>query len=199
MKKNREKARIDIDLTSMLDVIFIILIVVMCNAQFTATSAQQSADANQAENDEMQLTIDDLTEENEITKREYEETKNLLDTYVEQENQIENVNTEVAFVTLHADYDNSDPTVRHFRLLTDESTVIDNIEITPETEQKAFDELSEKLAAYLAENENKPVLMTLSDEQILYRDYIKLYEMLQNIDTRNLFIEETSESGESEE
>lgn len=199
MKRNRDKARIDIDLTSMLDVIFIILIVVMCSAQFTAVSAQQAAEESMAEDDERQAAYEELVNENEDVKREYEEVKEQLDTFEEHKEMLENVNTEVAFVTLHADYDTADPKVRHFRLVKGDAAVIDNIEVTPENEEKAFEELLDKLSAYLSENEDKPVLMTLSDEQILYRDYNKLYEMLQGIDTRNLFIEETSESGESEE
>lgn len=223
MKSKRNAGKnntIEIDLTSMLDVIFIILMVVMCNVSLGKVSAE-----------EIQVKLDQ-------TQTELDAAKADIQTYETLNEAQENVTTDVAFVVLYADYDSTDPTTRHVRLLrkspgtvltdsespgtvlTDSdsasgspdqtamnttsaetpdqtgtespsseaadqtmvNTDFTEITLTPGADgADAFAEIQNELEAYITANSEIPVLLTVNDEQILYRDWEKLQALLDEL------------------
>jgi biopolymer transport protein ExbD len=168
-RRNTDKFNIDLDLTSMLDVIFIILMVVMTsqllnNAKETATARELSAELEAAKADnkayEMQLQ------------------------------NMENPEKLVSFVTLYANFESADPKTRHIKLLLGEETAIDDIKLPPDNEETAYKDFGDKLASFLDDHNDTPVLLTLDDSNILYRDHVRMEEILASLKDAhpNLFI-----------
>ncbi len=171
-KKKQDKFHIDLDLTSMLDVIFIILMVVMCQLRFDAKSEAQN--------------IEELTAE----LAEAEET---ADMYKSQLEAIENEDKEVAFLMVRAKFDANDPALRTISMFRDtETSLMDDITIRPDNEDEGFGNFEKKLDEYLvsADAENMPVLLTLIDDRILYRDHVRISAILDELKEAhpNLFI-----------
>ncbi len=163
MKKDKQdKFKIDLDLTSMLDVIFIVLMVVMCRLNFEDTRGQ----------------------------KELEEARDRAVLYEQQLSSIENEDALVSFVTLSVEFESADPKTRHIRMLTGENAVMEDTVITPEGEEEGFTRLSEELETVLSEDGERPVLLTLYEDRILYRDQVRVTKLLDGLkeDHPNLFI-----------
>ena len=175
-RRNSDKFNIDLDLTSMLDVIFIILMVVMTsqllnNAKETATAQELSAEleAAQADNKTYEMRLKDM----------------------------ENPDDRVAFVTLYANFEAADPKTRHIKLLLGEDVAIEDLKLTPDNEDKIYEDFSKRLETYLEGYPDSPVLLTLDDSNILYRDHVRMEELLASVKEAhsNLYIR-YSESGD---
>ena len=189
MKKDkREKNRIDLDLTSMLDVIFIILIVVMCQLSINASnkdreseSKQNTIDAMQTENVDLHTEIESLKEENV-----------LYETHL---SNMENEEHLVSFITLSAEYETADPSIRHIRLLSGEDTKIEDMIIEEETKSDKFKELEIILSELIETDTDVPVLLTLYEDRILYRDQTRIMQILDDLreDNSNLFVRHAGE------
>ncbi|SCX93153.1 hypothetical protein SAMN02910292_00514 [Lachnospiraceae bacterium XBB2008] len=176
-KRNKQNKGIDIDLTSMLDVIFIILMVVMCRVSLGGTTEKA------------------LNEQLKETQAQLDEAQAKLETYEASSQTAEELAAEVAIMTLQAGYSDTDPTTRKVNLLrtaADGSTDrnIEEITITPENESSAYQEIRSELEQFLTDNSGVPVLLSISDEHILYRDYVSLKETLDQIGEEhdNLYI-----------
>lgn len=185
MKKSVKKGQnsIDIDLTSMLDVIFIILMVVMCNVTLGQTKAEE------------------IREQLETAQSELDEVQADLETYEQLVDTESNIESEVAIISLHADYDINDPTTRSVRLLrrvdrdgNEKEAEFTAVTLTPSNDGKdaGFEEIRSSLETFLNANSEIPVLLRIDDEQILYRDWMTLNEILGELQTehRNLFVTE---------
>ncbi len=142
MKKSfSSKGKINIDLTSLLDVIFLVLMVVMCYQKINGTRAEAAPP---------EIVV----------------------------NTVDGVKNVVLYVT----YDDSDITSRHIYLKRDaESDEIQDIVITPETEEASYSAFETKLKEYLSANSMMPVLVTIDDSRILYRDAVRMTELLGSI------------------
>ncbi len=161
-RKTFDKINIALDLTSLLDVIFLVLMVVMCSSH------------------------NNVNEINEVQK-DLEEAKSTIEMYEAHEDDIENLSERVVFLTIRADFDAEDPTRRTVKIMTgDDLKGAEQIDITAEDEEEKYTEIKEKVTSVLAgvsgadsdEAETIPVWVTLSDENILYRDWVKFDEML---------------------
>ena len=177
-KRNKQNKGIDIDLTSMLDVIFIILMVVMCRVSLGGSSEKA------------------LTEQLNETQAKLDEAEARIETYEAQRDTVEELAAEVAIMTLQAGYDEADPTTRRVNLLRTlpdgtSSSGMDEIIITPANEDAAFGDIETAITDFLTQNSEVPVLLTISDEHILYRDYMHLKNTLDTIreEHDNLFIQ----------
>lgn len=169
-----EKAKIDIDLTSLLDVIFIILMVVLCHRQVDANNQK----AQMEELKEKVAVTQDVEAENLM----YEER---LDTY-------ENLSEYINLVTVYAEYDLTDVTKRYIRVMNGDEE-IKKIEITPDTESQGFEEFTSFMEAIVGENTEKPILCSLDCGQILYRDAVKINEIVSTMKADNLYFKEVAE------
>ncbi|MBQ4293949.1 MAG: hypothetical protein IJT05_01425 [Lachnospiraceae bacterium] len=158
-----------IDLNPLLDVIFIILLVVVCNtATQTLTTKEAAAEAEQMK----------------------EEAEMVRDVYEEQLDSLENMQDYVVPVALMVRFDSADVKNRKIEVLIGEK--LTEIEITPQTEEEGYTELKELLSENLAGDDQRVMLLSLNkdDEQILYRDEVKVKEMTEELNEEfgNLFL-----------
>ncbi len=152
MKRRRNKSNILIDLTSLLDVVFIVLLVVMCQLQETKnTSAAKEESIQQQEND-------------------FNELKKL---YSDQLESLGSVSDYISYITVNAQYD-EDLITRHITILnSDKQSEIPEIpQLKGLRVSDGYDELKEYLSTYVAENPERVVVLSFNenDEDILYRD-----------------------------
>lgn len=154
MRRNRKPKRgLDIDLTPLLDVIFIVLMVVMCRLSMVTEDEKEKT-----------LAAENAAEE---ASANYEVTKTQLENY-ENEDQL------VAFITLNAMYEKNNPKTRHIRLAYNDEAVIEDIVITPETQDSSYAQFVEEITAFVESKAASPVLLTIDDDQILYRDHVRM-------------------------
>ncbi len=151
---------LDIDLTSLLDVIFIVLMVVMCHQALGTQAAEQ-------EIEELITQLDSAVAENEVHET--------------QLNAYENANDLVAYVTLRADYDTQNPRTRHIQLAYNNDVAFEEITITPETEKTGYATLEDNMNQFLTEKAGMPVLIVLNEDHILYRDQVKISQLLDEL------------------
>lgn len=146
-KKRRNNLDILIDLTSLLDVIFIILLIVVCNQQYLNNK----------------LSEESLKAENVVA--EAEASKAL---YLDQIDTIQNYNE---LLSVYASYDPSTVTERHIRVLKNEQD-IKTFDLTGNNVSAPLEEFKDYMVTYIENNPEKPVVLSLNDhdENILYRD-----------------------------
>ena len=170
MRRNRKiKKGLDIDLTPLLDVIFIVLMVVMCRLSLVT-------------NEEREKTVEAENAAEEALAN-YEVATTQLENY-ENENQL------VAFITLNAMYEKNDPRTRHIRLAYNDETLIEDIVITPETQEQAYGQFGEEITSFVQSKEGSPVLLSIDDSRILYRDYVRMEKEIASLQEayNNLFL-----------
>lgn len=153
----KKKNDFDIDLTSLLDVIFIVLMVVMCHQSLDSKTIQE--------------VIDNLQEQ-------VNETEKENDVYETQLYAYDNANTLVAYVALSAEYDTKDPKTRCIQLAYNNDIAFEEITITPENEEESYALFEEKMISFLSEKSDMPVILVLNEENILYRDQVRFSEIL---------------------
>lgn len=160
---------LDIDLTPLLDVIFIVLMVVMCHQSLGTQAAEQKIG-------QLTTALNKAESKNGLLKKQ-------LETF-------NNADILVAHVTLHADYDLENPKTRHIKFVFNNNVEFEEITITPETEEKSFTALETNMKAFLDNKKDKPVLIALNEDCILYRDQVKLFQMLTELENqyKNLYI-----------
>ena len=151
---------LDIDLTSLLDVIFIVLMVVMCHQALGTQAAEQ-------EIEELTTQLDSAVAENEVHET--------------QLNAYENADDLVAYVTLRADYDTQNPRTRHIQLAYNNDVAFEEITITPETEKTGYATLEDNMNQFLTGKAEMPVLIVLNEDHILYRDQVKISQLLDEL------------------
>lgn len=162
MKRQREsknRGDILIDLTSLLDVIFILLMIVLCNHQ----NATNEVLAQQEE--AVQLT---------------EQAKAQLQLCADQ---LDTVDT-FCLVSINARYEPNNVTTRHVYVQINGKN-IEQIDLRGNNTKEQFDQLEERLKDYIESNEGKPIIFSLNegDESILYRDekaIQKIFDDLKN-------------------
>lgn len=165
----RNKVKLDLDLTPLLDVIFIVLMVVMCQMSINSESEREKT-----------VEAKNAAEE---AQAKYEVATTQLENY-ENEDQL------VAFITLNAMYEKNDPKTRHIRLAYNDETLIEDIVITPETQEQAYGQFVEEITSFVQSKEGSPVLLSIDDSRILYRDYDRLEKEIASLQEayNNLFL-----------
>ena len=150
MRKNGSRLRNDIliDLTSMLDVIFIILLVLVCG----------------------QTTIsDDLDEAR--TQAEYAKTQAEAEKQLYEEQQ--EAFTNVWAVSVVVPYDENEITKRQIRLLK-QGEEIQSIDLIGNNITESVNNFKAILVDYIEQNQDKPIILSVNenDDHILYRDEV---------------------------
>ena len=161
MKKNiSEKIKFDIDLTPLLDVIFIVLMVVMCNVNLNNAAEAPGAEISESSEEAISESM----------------KKKLLEELTEIEDR-------VAFVIIYADFEDADPTLRHvrFKVNDKEDPSMPLIDINPDNEEESYDKIRTYLSRVLEDYDGIPVWMSIDDAQILYRDYVKIQDILEEL------------------
>lgn len=158
MRRRRGSSRSDIiiDLTSLLDVIFIILLVVLCG--------QSSLNQGLADS---QTDVEQAKAQAEAEYKLYEDQLEMADS----------LNQLVCAVSVIVPYE-ADVTQRTIMILK-EGEVIEEIPMNGSDTSKAVAAFRESLTDYILENKDRPVILSLNEEDdyILYRDEVMVQEM----------------------
>lgn len=157
-RKTRGSGRdVLIDLTSLLDVIFIILLVVLLGQSNT----QENLLGTQAEAEQAQARA-------EAEYKLYEQQLELANT----------VNQMVWAASVVVPYDEEDVTKRTIMILK-EGEEIERFELVGNNVTDAAEAFRKSLVAYIEANRNNPVILSLNedDDTILYRDEVMVTEI----------------------
>lgn len=148
-----------IDLTSLLDVIFILLfIIIMAYAQ-----------ASQALKDE----------KNKIAQ-ETLDAEAAQEAYQQATEQLENVGERVLFVTVYCTYSESDPSLRSIQIVASNNET-ESFEINEKNESTTFTRLKNHLETMIDNNKEKAIFIDINTEQILRRDYEAIDRIIQTL------------------
>ena len=163
--KRNKKNDIIIDLTSLLDVIFIVLLVVMAG-QFTASKSQENTLAEQ------QAEAEAMMEEAENNIAVYE---NMIDT-------MDNVNKYIIAVSIAVPYNKEELHKREIKLLA-EGNELKSFPLVGSDTEESFNEFKETLEGFIKSNTDSPVILSLNDDddKILYRDEKAVTEILNEL------------------
>ncbi len=159
MRKRRRGSGGDIliDLTSLLDVIFIILLVVMWGQNRAGDNLKQAqADAEYAKAQ---------------TEAEYK-------LYQQQIEIAENINQYIWAASVVVPYDKADVTRRKIQVLK-EGEEIESFDLVGNQVTASVEAFKKSLVKYIEENPNQPVILSLNenDDNILYRDEVMVTEI----------------------
>lgn len=209
--KNTQTA---IELTSLLDVIFIVLMIVVCNQQINTKAREESAQAQveaaasaEAAYEEKLLdarqqeqAAKQLLQEAEQLKAEQEEVILEKEFYAQQLNTYAQIGDEILPVTVYVDYEPSDIKNRTIRILC-AGQELPSISVTPDTMTEAFLKLKTALADVLKEHKDTPVIVAVSRQKILYRDEKAVTEALQELGSKfsNLYLKAEKTEGAEDE
>ena len=149
-----------IDLTSLLDVIFILLfIIIMAYAQ-----------ASQALKDE-KIKIEQETLDAQAAQEAYQQATE----------QLENVGERVLFVTVYCTYSESDPSLRSIQIVASNNET-ESFEINEKNESTTFTRLKNHLETMIDNNKEKTIFIDVNTEQILRRDYEAIDRIIQTLE-----------------
>lgn len=193
-----KKSDLPIDLTSLLDVIFIVLLVVLCSQQVTNDTIEQRAAQNAAAADmtleQARLIREDaLTEAGQI-KSDASEALQMQEVYKEQLANYANADSYISFITVYVDYNPVTIEKRHIRVLLNDSE-IRTITLTKENRDEAIDEFYEYLVGFIQDHTEGPIVMSVNLDQILYRDEKVVSATLQDLSGKykNVYLKSAGE------
>lgn len=160
MKKKRHRAKSDIliDLTSLLDVIFIVLLVVIGRQMTLAEKQQEQVEANGTVEEAMAMAQD--------AQAKYE-------LYMDQIDTAEQIGQYVCVISVYAYYNEADLTERHVKIYRKgDAEPFATFDLIGENVQPSLDKIKAAIKEYAEKNDDLPVILTLNerDEKILYRD-----------------------------
>lgn len=193
--KHRLKNKLNtvVELTSLLDVIFIVLMIVICNQQINLEEKGHDVEAAYEEAALLTAEAEAALSEAEDLRAEAEAEKALFEEHLEK---FEDISSQMTTVTVIIDYQPSNLRTRTIRLMADADTP-ETITITPETENDAYTKFEEKLEDLVtqAEASDKPVVISIDMARILYRDELRAEEVLSAVYGRhgNLFYRKSAE------
>lgn len=159
---------VPIDLTSLLDVIFLFLLIVLASMTVGYSNKNQELDEKEKLIDEkiheyLNETIDD------------EAMKQRLDDY---DNQY--VDTKVKFITIVGRYSNEDITKRIVSVYApdDDPYIVD---ITDGTQENAYSQILNYLEEYADNNKDYAIVINVGDGDILNRDYDAIMRRIESV------------------
>ena len=159
MKKRRHRAKSDIliDLTSLLDVIFIVLLVVLGRQMTLNDERQEQINAEK--------TAEESMAEAESAKAEYLLYLDQLET----EDQVQNM---VYAISVTSYYNEEDVTERYIKILGRGTEEIQTFELRGENVRQPLERFQAALEEYAVANEDFPVILSLTadEKKMLYRD-----------------------------
>ena len=165
MSRFKNKGNLLIDLTSLLDVIFIVLLVVMSMLQEQESVAAEEKKGYM----EQEANISHLEEQ-----------------YNDQLDAISNIDEYIAFISVNARFD-EDLVTRHIEILnSDKSSIVPEIpELKRTKTSEAYSSLKDYIEAYIKENPERVVVLSLNegDEDILYRDEKEIKSIFNILET----------------
>lgn len=167
MRRKRRNAgdEVFIDLTSLLDVIFILLLVVICSYQFEKQK-------NEQENAVAQEAMSTAIAEAEADSQAYSD---MIDTE-------SNLQKYVWAASIVVPYDPDEITKRHIKVLTEDTEII-SIDLVGNDVEGGIQEFEDTLTDYIKRHSDRPVILSLNenDDKILYRDETAIKDVLDEL------------------
>ncbi|MDO4938725.1 MAG: hypothetical protein Q4E54_02040 [Lachnospiraceae bacterium] len=159
------KLKNTIELTSLLDVIFIVLMIVICNQQINMTT----------KNNEAQIAVQEAADAQADAEAEKELYKQHRETY-------ETINEQMDVITVYVDYTPSDIKNREIRIMANDDE-LPMIKISPGNEKESYAQLEKTLEEKVskADDADKPVIISIDTTNILYRDEQAVDEIIGRI------------------
>ena len=160
-RRNRSKSDVFIDLTSLLDVIFILLLIVLCGQSVVSEELVKAQ------------------EEAEKARIEAEKTSML---YEDQMELADHINQHVWAVSIMVPYEEEEITRRQIRFLK-EGEEIETIDLVGNNVADSIKKFKASLTDYIEKNQEYPVILSLNDndDYILYRDEVMVNEVFQEL------------------
>lgn len=157
-KKRNIRGDVVIDLTSLLDVIFILLLVVLCG--------QQGINKN--------LTEKGIEQENAIAQA--NETREIYEDMIDMEDNIQQM---VWAASIAVPYEKTEITKREIKLLV-EGKEIESFPLIGNEVEESINQFREVLIEYIESNQERPVILSLNDndDNILYRDETRVNDIM---------------------
>ena len=159
MRRTRRSSKGDvlIDLTSLLDVIFIILLIVMWGQNTVETNLKQ-----------VQAETESAKNQTEAEQQLYEQQLEIAD----------NINQYVFAVSVVVPYDREDVTRRTIQILK-EGEEIESFELVGSNVKASVEAFRNSMVKFIEANQNRPVILSLNehDDNILYRDEVMVTEI----------------------
>ena len=168
--RKRSKSEIIIDLTSLLDVIFLILMVVICKMTL------------------MQNELENNTKEADIKAEEasalYDEANAKEQLFLDKLDTQDKLNEYVWAVSVYASYSSDKITNRLIRVSAEDQD-LQTFELigTQDKNEESFNALKDYLAENIEDNKDVPVILSLNenDEHILYRDEKRIKQIFEEL------------------
>ncbi|MBP5264290.1 MAG: hypothetical protein J6Z33_07965 [Lachnospiraceae bacterium] len=156
-RRHRAKSDILIDLTSLLDVIFIVLLVVI--------GRQMNLTDQQAEQVKAGIAVEEATAQAEVAHAKYS-------LYLDQLDTADTLNQMVCALTVYCYYSENDVTERYVEILRKGDAEPTMITMRGENVSAALQSVKNAIIEYVQDNHEFPVILSLNegDERILYRD-----------------------------
>ncbi len=166
MKKHKITGNVLIDLTSLLDIVFIVLLVVLCR---------------------LQGTENELARDMEYVKTQQEETQVKQELYDDQIAGFEDLEEYLSFISVNAHFD-EDLITRHISIMnSDKGSEIPEItELKGTSVSEGYSDLKDYLEKYVMEDPDRVVVLSLNegDEDILYRDEKEIQRIFNELSGR---------------
>ena len=160
MRREHLHNNILLDLTPLLDVIFIILLIFVSQTiQLKKTSAGEAQR---------------LQDEYKEAKKEYDLRNEMIDDYY-------------TFVTVISTYDEENPENREIRISRDPNEADQIITLNGSDVEQEYSEFEEYLKGYIDPGREAPIVFSLNqgDERILYRDENRIREIVEKLQNSN--------------
>ena len=160
-RKKGSKGDVLIDLTSLLDVIFIILLIVMWGQNTVETNLKQA-----------QAETESAKNQTEAEQKLYEQQLEMAD----------NINQYVFAVSVVVPYDKEDVTRRTIQILK-EGEEIESFELVGNNVKSSVEAFRNSLTKFVEANKDRPVILSLNetDDTILYRDEVMVTELFMEL------------------
>lgn len=159
MRRKRRKVRngVFIDLTSLLDIIFIFLMLFICSYHLEKQKNATSREATEKAKADAEAVSQDYAD--------------MIDTY-------KNLNQYVGAASISVPYDPNDITKRTIKVLTEDAE-IKSIDLVGNDAAGNIDEFKDYIKGYINEHEGRPIILSLNeeDDKILYRDEKSINEI----------------------
>ncbi len=178
MNRRNGRKEVILDLTSLLDVIFIVLLIVMSRQQLLA--------------DKTVLTEEELNSKISEQEAMTESANAAYEMYTEQLETFENINNYAPNVVIYSDYMLYDPTERIIRVKFGDADITEIGYLYSLNTDSTFKLLADELREFVALNEDKPILVSLNagETGILYRDEVAILAIINDLraDFPNIYV-----------
>lgn len=165
MMKKRRNVRngVLIDLTSLLDVIFILLPVFICSYRFEVQKNAMAKEKSESEKAEAEANSQAYAD--------------MIDTQ-------DNLQKYVWSASIVVPYEPNEITKRHIKVFTEDTEII-SIDLIGNDVAESVKEFRDSLTEYIERHSNRPVILSLNanDDKILYRDEKAIDEILDELST----------------